>query len=556
MARYIRVPFVTTAAELVTLGVNYLRSKVLGWQPYDAELDYILLQTNSQLAAEVATLASDVPDAIFRYYGATMINLPPEDATPAVAYSTWTAVDNSGYTVPDGTVVGVPISGDQLALFEVMAPVVIPPGSLSTVVGEVALQAVMPGADSAGLGAAASPVTLVDPLDWVDTITLTGPTTGGTDAETNSEYLDRLVSVLQTMTPRPILPQDFSILSRNVAGVQRSLAIDGYDPDYNSLTPNEASMETDATGWVSALNATLTRSIAFSLDGIASLSIAAAAAGDVIARAPTANFGTGAKTAVPGELWSARVDVRAATTVRSVRAEIRFVDSTGAQVGLSQGTATPDSATAWTTYTVSGIAPVGTAYAQVRIYVIAAANGEVHYADRIALRRGASLAWKAGGSAELNNERIVTLASLDANGAPVSAPVKAELQAYLEALRETNFIVHVVDPMIASVDVAFSAKAYLGFDPVDVRAVAIQTLQDYLSPKNWGVPVDNDTSVWLATSVVRYLELAQVLNQVRGLDYITSLQIGYTGALLQSQDLILPGYFSLPSASTVVGTIS
>src|SRR5687768_1668031 len=46
----------------------------------------------------------------------------------------------------------------------------------------------------------------------------------------------------------------------------------------NLLTPNQASLETDTTGWANVANATLARSTAQSLYGVASLAITAIAA--------------------------------------------------------------------------------------------------------------------------------------------------------------------------------------------------------------------------------------------------------------------------------------
>jgi hypothetical protein len=53
---------------------------------------------------------------------------------------------------------------------------------------------------------------------------------GGVDAENDIAYRDRLAAELTLSSPRPILPDDFAILARNVTGVTRALAVNGSIP--------------------------------------------------------------------------------------------------------------------------------------------------------------------------------------------------------------------------------------------------------------------------------------------------------------------------------------
>jgi hypothetical protein len=91
----------------------------------------------------------------------------------------------------------------------------------------VPIVAVEPGEAANGLTGVG---TLVDTLAFVDDVTIVGSTAGGVDAETDDEYLARLTDELTLMAPRPIVPEDFEILARNIAGVDRAVAVDGYDP--------------------------------------------------------------------------------------------------------------------------------------------------------------------------------------------------------------------------------------------------------------------------------------------------------------------------------------
>jgi len=66
----------------------------------------------------------------------------------------------------------------------------------------------------------------------------------GTDAETDSNYLNRLVNELSLIAPRPITTNDYAQLSQNVVGIFRALAVDGFNPYSNMYTANDANLAT------------------------------------------------------------------------------------------------------------------------------------------------------------------------------------------------------------------------------------------------------------------------------------------------------------------------
>jgi hypothetical protein len=184
-----------------------------------------LVEANAQLAGELMDVASAVPTSIFRYYGETILGLPPNEAQSATGTTTWTANDAAGYTIEAGTLVGIAAAGDELLPFEVQSDTVIAPGT-TTATGVIVV-AVDAGANANGLTTAPE---VIDPLDWVASVALAGATAGGVDEESDADYLNRLHELLGLLAPRPILPNDFAVLARTVAGVGRSTAIDLYNP--------------------------------------------------------------------------------------------------------------------------------------------------------------------------------------------------------------------------------------------------------------------------------------------------------------------------------------
>lgn len=224
MAEYITYPIDTDPLVLAQLAYDDLESSVPGWLAATGSFESILIGALAQIAADVRDVASDVPSSIFRYFGANVMNIPPEEGLQAEAVSTWVAVDSSGYTIPAGTLVGIP-GAEGLIPFETDGDINIPNGS--DTVTDVTIRAVDAGAGPNGMTGDA---TLIDSLSYISSVTATSAPAGGADPETDDEYLNRLSAELQLMSPRPILPADFAQIALRNQNVSRCVAIDGYNP--------------------------------------------------------------------------------------------------------------------------------------------------------------------------------------------------------------------------------------------------------------------------------------------------------------------------------------
>jgi hypothetical protein len=244
MTDYLTFDIETDPDTLAQDAFDYLADRVPGWQPSDGNLDTWIIEATARMAAEVADVAAVVPASIFRAFGASIVGLPAQEATNASAASTWTVRDASGYTIPAGTPVGITGPDGTVVAFETVADALVAPGQTTKSVPLVATDA---GAAGSGLNGA---ISRLDSLDFVTLVTLDGVTSGGVDAEADVDYLARLSSTLRLLAPRPILPNDFAVMARSVAGVGRTLAIDGYNPDSGTFN-NERTIAVavaDSTG--------------------------------------------------------------------------------------------------------------------------------------------------------------------------------------------------------------------------------------------------------------------------------------------------------------------
>lgn len=383
---YISIPLETDPEDVLNDAYTVMQALVPGWQPASGNLDVWILMAIASQAAESRDVASDVSRSIFRWYGANLVNIPPVDASAAYGNTTWTLTDTLGHTIPAGTQVALVDVNGNVIPFETVADVTVFPGSSVTAAGAVAIVAIDTGTAANGL---TNPVSLLDPLIYVSSITITAPTSGGQNAESDDDYLNRLAAQLELLAPRPIIPNDFAVFARNITGVWRSVAIDLYKAD----------------------------------------------------------------------------------------------------------TATP------------------------------------------------------------NVPRCVTVVSIDQAGVPVSAAVKTAIDVDLQARREVNFLVYEADATTTLIDVTYAAIALAGYEVIALRASINAEINSYLDPATWGT-TEQDGRAWRLITKVRYLEIAQVINDTPGVDYISSLTIGIHGGSMGTADIDLPGIAPLPDASTITGTVT
>lgn len=522
---YIRFPIDTDPETLVAEFISFVRGYYPDYAASDANLDMIIARFFAFKAGEIRDLASDVQDDIFRFYGATLVGLQPTDATEASGTTTWTLVDTLGHTIPAGTAVSLQTAEGIAIPFVTVSDVIVPVGSNNAT--GVLIQALQPGSVASNL---TGPVTLIDVKDWISSVVLVGTTSGGVDAETDADYLDRLTRHLQRLSTRPILAADFASAAFDaVPAVDRALAIDGYNPIHNFLTANQSSMETDASGWTNQTNATLASSTAQAADGSKSIAVTAVAGGTTTVQTPAVTPpAAGSIAASPTDTITGLCSFRAATTGRSVHVALEFLNSSGTQISLIDGASVSDTNGGWVQASLTIVAPAGTAYVRLRAIISSAAAAEVHYIDKAAIRRGANTTWVIGGTAETGQEKMVAVSAVDSDGNALSTPDKAALVSYLQSQREVNFVVNYLDPLITMIDVNTQFKVLPGYDPATAVSNVTTALQNYLSPKNWGVD-PNDVHHWIESPTVYYNEVVALISNVVGVDRVTSLLLSVGG---------------------------
>jgi hypothetical protein len=147
------------------------------------------------------------------------------------------------------------------------------------------------------------------------------------------------------------------------------------------------------------------------------------------------------------------------------------------------------------------------------------------------------------------NERMVTVVCVDVNGNPITATAKSNVQAYLQANREINFIVNVMDANYTTINVVCSIHVQTGYDPTATTNAVISQLQGYLDPNAWArdpsIMEDSGPNTWVEMDTLYYNEVITEISNVTGVDHVISLTLN--GG---TTDVTLTG----PAALTKLGT--
>ena len=166
----------------------------------------------------------------------------------------------------------------------------------------------------------------------------------------------------------------------------------------NLLTANQASIETDTTGFVGFQNvASMSASTDAALYGSKSLAVTSTGSDDTKIQLSSGLY-TYDVPATAGQTYTFSVYVKSAATPRSALAVIVWRDAGGSGISTTTGTAVTTTTSGWTRVLLTGVAPAGTVHAQPVIAIVSSVANEVHYFDGFGFWEGAGGQWALPGT--------------------------------------------------------------------------------------------------------------------------------------------------------------
>ena len=169
------------------------------------------------------------------------------------------------------------------------------------------------------------------------------------------------------------------------------------------------------------------------------------------------------------------------------------------------------------------------------------------------------------GTGTWTNARTVTLVLTDPSGQPCTTAVKNEVAAALDALREVNWVIHIIDATYVPVAVDFAVTAYAGQNAQTVHDACVSNLQTALAPVNYrlgeqspamaGGEVINPPTAGQPTrrQVLHVNDFVSLLDRTLGVDFVAAGQVKLNGA---ATDLQLTAPYALPTPGTITGVVS
>jgi hypothetical protein len=187
---------------------EYMATNIPGWTVWPASPENLLIEAFALEHAETRRASTGVGqtfDRIARSFGVSVYGIPALDPVPASGTSSWTMIDDTGYTIPAGTQLTLRSADGSRVGFEVSTDIIVTAGN--TTASGVQIIAVEVGEGGNGLS---EDPRLEDEWDFVDDISVEAPTTGGDDGETDEEYLDRFFRRQRRNGEQLILADDFA----------------------------------------------------------------------------------------------------------------------------------------------------------------------------------------------------------------------------------------------------------------------------------------------------------------------------------------------------------
>lgn len=211
-----------TLAEAILAAIA---DQIPGWDAAEGHVETSLAEAMAIVASTVAVLLRDEARDAYSGFGEAILGIPRRTAEIAQTFATWTAGDDVGYLIPDGSQVVMDGPGGVRVGFATVGDRVIASGQ--TTATNVRMVALEPGAQGNGLS---GPAVAFDPIPGIVGVELTVESGGGGDDEPIEEYADRLADRARRLRTVPVTADDYAAIALDVPGVARALAVNLLDP--------------------------------------------------------------------------------------------------------------------------------------------------------------------------------------------------------------------------------------------------------------------------------------------------------------------------------------
>jgi len=215
-ADYVTVPFDADEAALADGAIENLQSTWDGWEPDDADIEVVLIETLAPFAAVAIANASQIPPAALIAIGTKLYGIPYQQGAPAQTTVTLTFLDDAGgYFVAAG-------SEFDLGAFAFSTV-----ADVTSVAGDAQVTGVQVVAGDVGAafnGLTGSDWASVTLPVWVTDLTVEAPTSDGADPQDATDYLNMVSRELQLRGRMVVTLPDYELTAIDTVGIGRAYA--------------------------------------------------------------------------------------------------------------------------------------------------------------------------------------------------------------------------------------------------------------------------------------------------------------------------------------------
>lgn len=210
--------------DIFDAAVLDLSTKMPTWVPREDNTEVLLLETVATEVAEAIFAINRLPGAVMtalmKLYG-----VPRNEGTPATGTLSVVAVDSFGYTIPVGARFSIAIDAETNYVAEAYEGGIINDGFYSAPVS-VRITENSSAGNNIGPG---TPVYPLDSLPFIESVTVSGLFSGGSDPESDADWLARSARRLRRLSETLVFPQHFRDAALEYPTVEAAVVADNMD---------------------------------------------------------------------------------------------------------------------------------------------------------------------------------------------------------------------------------------------------------------------------------------------------------------------------------------
>lgn len=154
-------------------------------------------------------------------------------------------------------------------------------------------------------------------------------------------------------------------------------------------------------------------------------------------------------------------------------------------------------------------------------------------------------------TAQTTGARTVAVTVTDIGGLTLPSDDRAAVAAYLDSLREVNFVVDVVSATYNALTVSYSVAVSENFTADTVTTNIENALLALFNPATWGVPATSPDPAqnWINSPIIRMSRVIGTIQGAEGVAYLEDVRVGITSPTTvapSATDVTMTGTAPLP----------